>query len=297
MGITRIESVTFGVQDLAMAKRYFEDFGLAPIESGEYGALFRTVENQTVQLRSLDDSGLPPATGAGSTLRETIWGVETAADLDAIAAELTTDRSVRMDAAKTLHSIDDSGFAIGFRVAQETPLQSEPQPANVAGFARRVNAPLDPIGRIAPLRIVHVVFQILKAGHERAAAFYLDRLRFRLSDRSVDAGDFMRCERSLDHHNLLLLHRSDSRSYNHIAFEVRGIDEIMLGGLYMKQQGWKPTRRPGRHFLGSNLHWFFESPCGGRTEYVADMDRLDENWAPRIFEKHPGESIWLFSAD
>jgi hypothetical protein len=71
----------------------------------------------------------------------------------------------------------------------------------------------------------------------------------------------------------------------------------MVGGLPMRECGWKATRRPGRHFLGSNFHWFFENPCGGRTEFIADMDRLDETWEPRIFEKHPGESVWLFSPD
>ena len=43
--------------------------------------------------------------------------------------------------------------------------------------------------------------------------------------------------------------------------------------------------------LGSNFHWFFENPCGGRAEPISDMD----HWEPRVFEKHPGESVWLFS--
>ncbi len=101
----------------------------------------------------------------------------------------------------------------------------------------------------------------------------------------------MRCEASQDHHNLLLLHRADRVEYNHIAFEVAGIDEIMIGGLHMQERGWKALRNPGRHFLGSNYHWFFENPAGGRTEFVADMDRMDE----KLEAADLGKASWRFT--
>jgi hypothetical protein len=83
--------------------------------------------------------------------------------------------------------------------------------------------------------------------------------------------------------------------YGHIAFEVPTFDEVMLGGQYMKQQGWKPANKPGRHIVGSNTYWNFVSPCGGNTEYFSDMDMMDDNWQPRVWEKFPGAHVW--SAD
>ena len=49
---------------------------------------------------------------------------------------------------------------------------------------------------------------------------------------------------------------------------------------------------PGRHILGSNLYWYFSNPSGGNTEYFADMDCMDDNWKPRIWDKNPGFSLW-----
>src|SRR5262249_41191174 len=161
---------------------------------------------------------------------------------EAIGAELSKDRDVRRDASGLLHAKDHSGIPIAFAIARPTPLAVDAPQANVGAIANRVNAPLPRLDRIHPLRLVHVVYHIRKDAREAAAAFYCDRLGFRLSDRSVDAGDFMRCAKSLDHHNLLLLHRADKVEFNHVAFEVRGIDEIMVGGLYMQDCGWKATR-------------------------------------------------------
>lgn len=293
MPVIRVESITFGVEDVARCVQYFQDFGLETLDKGEKGATFATATHQLVEVRAANDPGLPAALEKGSTLRFTVWGVDSAASLEKVAAELSRDRDVRRDSAGVLHTVDESGIPIGFAIAQPRTAKIEPHLVNVGDIAPRVNTPFARIERVYPLRLVHVVYHIKKDNRDRAAAFYQERLGFRLSDRSVDAGDFMRC--SQDHHNLLLLHRADRVEYNHIAFEVAGIDEIMIGGLYMQDRGWKALRNPGRHFLGSNYHWFFENPCGGRTEFVADMDRMDENWKPRIWEKHPGDSLWLFS--
>src|SRR5579863_9400375 len=254
MPILRPESITYGVDDVARGIKYFEDFGLEAVERATIGALFRTLENQTVALRAASDPGLPPALQPGSTVRLTTWGASDAASLDAIGKELSRDREVRRDASGVLHTKDESGLPIAFCVARPEHVSVEPPQANFGPVANRVNKPLPRFERVSPLRLVHVVYHIRKEGRERAAAFYRERLGFRLSDRSVDAGDFMRCAASLDHHNLLLLHRADRVEYNHVAYEVTGFDEIMIGGLHMQNRGWKSLRNPGRHFLGSNFH-------------------------------------------
>ena len=52
-------------------------------------------------------------------------------------------------------------------------------------------------------------------------------------------------------------------------------------------------RKPGRHIMGSNMLWYFNTPCGGRTEYFADMDRLTENWESPIWEENQGYAMWI----
>ncbi len=43
----------------------------------------------------------------------------------------------------------------------------------------------------------------------------------------------------------------------------------------------------GRHFLGSNLFWYFRDPAGNFAEYYADLDQIPDDaewdardWAP-----------------
>jgi hypothetical protein len=286
MKIARVESLVYGVEDVDAGIRYYEDWGLDCVERGARGAEFRMPSGQSIHVRLATDAALPAAPDGGSTLREAIWGVEDAASLEAIGAELARDRDVKADARGGLHARDEAGFAIGFRY------MSKAVKTGVAE-ASRMNRPFDPERRARPTRLGHIVYNIPGKSIERVLGFYIERLKFRLTDRALDTGAFMRCAGSTDHHNLFFATRTDQPSFNHAAFEVRDIDEIILGGKYMKSRGWQANTPVGRHILGSNLFWYFNNPCGGRTEYYADMDQMDDNWKPRIWEKNPGFAMWM----
>ena len=292
MTILRIESLTYGVEEPEVGIRYFEDWGLETVERGSSGAVFRTQENQVVQVRAADDPALPPAPDQGSTLREAVWGVDDAAGLDRIGAELAKDRDVRTDGDGALHARDETGFAIGFRIAERKPYAGPTPELNLVDAMPRLNRRVAADQRAAPIRIGHVVYSVPKEGWMEASDFYVKRLGFRLTDRSMDLGDFLRCEGGRDHHNLGLFHAPNAARIGHVAFEVKDFDEIMFGGTFMRNQGWKPVTHPGRRIVGSNLYWNFRNPCGGATEYFADMDRMDDNWQTRVWEKHPGGDLW-----
>ena len=285
MKILRIEELVFGAEDVAAGTKYFDDWGLETIARSDKGGDFTMPSGQVIKVRAASDGSLPMTNEAGSTLREAIWGVDNNASLDEIATELSRDRNVRRDGDGLLHTVDPHGFAIGFRVAAPRAVP-EPVPAN------RLNRPFDGKQRVKPRRIGHLVYQITRAKEAEGQNFYVDRLGFRISDRSPDFGDFLRAAGALDHHNLGLFNFRDRAGFGHIAFEVSSFDEVMLGGQYMKSQGWKPQNKPGRHIVGSNTYWNFVSPCGGATEYFSDMDMMDDNWQPRIWEKFPGAHIW-----
>jgi catechol 2,3-dioxygenase-like lactoylglutathione lyase family enzyme len=294
MTISRIESVAYGVEDVASGIRYFEDWGLECVERGEHGADFATPAGQSILVRSAADGSLPAAVENGSTLREVIWGMDNGGALERIGAELARDREVSSGADGTLHARDESGFAIGF-------CGMAPSRKSVSGkksaVPARMNHPFDPERRAHPARIGHVVYTVRKKDLEKTSAFYIERLKFRLSDRMPGRGDFMRCPGSNDHHNLFFHTRADRAAFDHLAFEVRDIDEIILGGKFMKSRGWAANTPVGRHILGSNLFWYFKNPCGGRTEYFADMDLMDDDWKPRIWEQHPGFAMWMLDKE
>jgi catechol 2,3-dioxygenase-like lactoylglutathione lyase family enzyme len=293
MTILRIETITYGVEDVEACTRFYSDVGFEKLDASPSGSLFRTPANQNVEIRRLNDPSLPPPTSPGSGIRETTWGVDSHEGLESIGRELSRDREVSVGADGVLHSRDMTGFGIAFKLADVVPVAEWVREYNYPTHINRVNRGLSVHGRPRPVRLLHVAMDIPKDGHDAANDFYLRRLRFKAVDDSRPVGIFMQCEGDLLHHNLLLVHRTDRASTNHVAFEVRDFDEVIEAGNFMTDRGWKESRRLGRHTLGSNVFRFIQAPCGGRIEFAHDMDRMDKSWKTRVWETAPPHHMWM----
>jgi catechol 2,3-dioxygenase-like lactoylglutathione lyase family enzyme len=292
MGIHGIASVTYAVDDVELCTRFFADFGLEPQEATPTRATLLTQEGQSVHLRTLDDPSVPAGLEDGPTIREVVWGVDSADDLRRLGAALAVDRDVREDADGSLHTTDLSGFGLGLAVTAKRPYTGSARLRNSGPDVLRWNDAVDAYGRARPLRISHAALNIHKDGREAATDFYLERLGFRATERVLQSGTFLQAEGDDEHHNLFLCHRPDRPGTNHTSYEVRDFDEVIEGGNHMLAQGWKEARRLGRHTIGSNVFRFFVAPCGGRVEYAADMDRVDAGRETRVHEVTPPHYIW-----
>ena len=293
MGIDRIESVTYAVEDLDECVRFFEDFGLALVHRDDRTAEVATLAGQTFRLDTAPDPRLPPPLEEGPTIREVVWGIDTPAELERLVAVVARDRDVRTTADGVHHTHDESGFGLGLALAR--PAEPDPRrttPANTWGSVGRWNASVTSVGRVAPIRMCHVALNIRKAGADEAVAFYVERLGFTPTDVVKPMGVFLQCEGDDDQHNLLLCHRPDRAGANHVSFEVPGFDDVIEGGNHMVERGWREARRLGRHTVGSNVFRFLHAPCGGRVEYAADMDRVDASYGTRVHETTPPHHIW-----
>jgi catechol 2,3-dioxygenase-like lactoylglutathione lyase family enzyme len=281
MDIVGVDQAIFGVEDLEAARRFCRDYGFTELSHGATGADFEALDGTSVALRLATDPGLPRAPVKGSTGRETVWGVRDKAALDQIGAELSSDRQVSRDAAGVLHATDDDGLAIAFRVTQRHAYKAEPKPFNVPGLppARAINSRA-PYERGNPRTLGHIVFW--SDDPDRSMKFYLDRLKFRMTDHvNNKQGVFARAGGSPDHHNIFFIGRPDATpSFQHLECHFGDFQEVVCGGMYLNQQNWKTARGPGRHVLGSNYYWYFVTPLGGALELSADMDQLDDNWVP-----------------
>ena len=278
MTILGIDAVVYRVEDMARGRRFFDDWGLAKRMSNRGGTIYETESRGQVILRpaSARDDALAGA-DPGCAVREVVWGVSSKAALKAIARELGRDREVRVDPDGGLHSVDACGIGIGFRRARHRGPKVERSPINAAGRRERVDRVGRTYDRARPLRIGHVVFAVPDI--DEAEAFYTERLGFRVSDRYVGRGVFMRCASEGDHHNLFLLKAADGAArIAHLAFEVRDIHEVFGGGMFLKERGWKTAVGPGRHKVSSAYFWYFDNPCGGEAEYFTDMDYLTDAW-------------------
>ncbi|MFG2965597.1 VOC family protein [Streptomyces sp. NPDC048288] len=292
MGIQRIESVTYGIDDLAVCARFFDDFGLYQLELTDEHAVFETRTGQTLHLDTLPGPLLPAPVEDGPTLREVVWGVDTPEELERLVTSAGRDREVRESADGVHHTVDETGFGVGLTLARPRPAPVEPRPANALGHVNRWNTALEPITRVRPLRMCHVALNIPQEGREAAVGFYVDRLGFRPTDVVEPMGVFLQAPGDDDQHTMLLCHRPDRAGINHIAYEVPGFDDVIEGGNFMIEHGWREARRLGRHTIGSNVFRFLHAPCGGRVEYAADMDRADATYGTRVHETTPPHHIW-----
>ncbi len=287
MGIIGIESLVYGVEDVATSTRFFADFGLMPAGPSTGPSRFELPEGSSVVIRPFGDPALPHSAVQGQGVHEVIWGVDRAETLERLVAGLATDREVRRDPDGTAHFQTDIGLAMGLRIFAKRPIASAPDPLNSPGRINRLNTHRKWRKRARPKTIAHVVFQVPE--YNTADAFMCSRLNFRMSDWQRGFGKYLRADGSNEHHNLLLLNANAPipgmdgvTRFHHANFEVEDIDEIMIGANYMTRRGWPASHFGlGRHRIDSALFYYLPCPAGGEAEYGADGDAIDDSWIPR----------------
>jgi catechol 2,3-dioxygenase-like lactoylglutathione lyase family enzyme len=217
-------------------------------------------------------------------LREVIWGVADAADLDRLRASLGAGAEWH-PADRTLRTADPNGLALAFRVTQKRRVDVKGVPINAWGQpGRGVNLRSTFYERAEPIEVGHVVF--FTDGLAEMERFYVGKLGFAVSDRYPGRGVFLRCAPEGGHHDLFLLQPPVAkRGLNHVAFAVRDIHEVFGGGLHVSRCGWDTELGPGRHPISSAYFWYVKNPAGGLIEYYTDEDQLDGAWEPREFQQ------------
>jgi catechol 2,3-dioxygenase-like lactoylglutathione lyase family enzyme len=282
MKIIGPELLVFGVDQLPACSQFLTDYGLKPVGVDARGGRYEALDGTAVEVRAIDDPSLPPALGTGNMFREVVYGVQDAASLAAIRAELSKDRDVQLRADGSIACVDDSGFALRFQLSVRRPYQAPPALVNAPGQAPQRGPNLsavDPAYRPLPRTLSHVVFFVPDAA--RAEAFY-ERIGFKTTDRFAGVGPFMRPAGTLDHHTLFLIQTPPfMRGVEHFTFHMGSINEVLVAGYALVKKGYQSFWGPGRHIFGSNWFWYFNSPLGVHIEYDADMDLHDDAWVAR----------------
>ena len=286
--INGIDTLVYGVGDVAECARFFEDFGLTRDAGEPAGAAgFTLPEGSRVVIRHRDDPALPASALVGDGVREVIWGCRTAGARDALAKGLAEDRAVTQGSDGAAHFVTDFGVAMGLSVFNPLPVVSAPDPVNSPGRINRLNHHRKWRLRAIPKVIAHVVYCV--PDYERGHSFMRERLNFRLSDSQQGFGKYLRADGAIAHHNLLLLNANapipgmdGMLRFHHANFGVEDIDEMMIGANHMKRKGWDASHLGlGRHRIDSALFYYIPCPAGGEAEYGTDADAVDDGWVPR----------------
>lgn len=283
MKIIGPDYLVFGVDNVDACVQYLTDYGLKPDKLDETGGYLKALDGTGIEIRHRDDPRLPKAMETANTLRETVYGVADEATLQAIEAELSKDRTVVRGEDGVLRAVDDMGFALGFRITLRRPLAMPGEISNAPGakLGRAINSlgASDDMPAL-PRSLSHVVYFV--PDHAKAEAFY-NRLGFVCTDRFVDTGPFLRPAGTQDHHTLFLIQTPPfMKGIEHFTFHMGGPTEVMIAGTRFVEKGYESFWGPGRHQLGSNWFWYFNSPMGCHVEYDADMDLHDERWTARV---------------
>ncbi len=287
MSILGIDAIRYASADLATCRRFFTDWGLKPVADDGGELVFESLNGCRVGVADPATPGLPPGIEADPTLREVVWGVETAADLDRLRPLLRAQPGF-VDEGARIGCTDPNGLAVRFQVSVKRKVDLQGTRANTWDRRERVDSPGTIYERAAPIEVGHVVFFV--ADLAATEAFYRS-IGFVTSDRYPGRGAFMRCAPRGGHHDLFLLGTPDGRrGLNHVAFTVRDIHEVFGGGLQFSRCGWETQLGPGRHPISSAYFWYFRNPAGALCEYYADEDELTEAWQPRDFE--PGPTVF-----
>jgi len=140
----------------------------------------------------------------------------------------------------------------------------------------------DTVG-VRPRKFEHIT---VKSTRKAEMEVFLERLGFRLSDRSGDSISWFRC--GPEHHGFSVI-AADSDQLQHYAWQIDDWDAIRRIGDHLARNGKTFLWGPGHHGIGDNYFCYFFDDDGAVVEYSAAMLRVDDehSYVPRTWPDEP----------
>ncbi|HEY7991777.1 MAG TPA: VOC family protein [Stellaceae bacterium] len=195
------------------------------------------------------------------------------ASVDALAQNLLR---AGVTAISEPHRLDSPGGGYGFRCFDLDGHALEISCDVAPSTPRALNA-----GESIPAILSHVVLHTPDV--KKTVAFYEEALGFKVSDWLGEFMCFMRCDEV--HHSIAFV--PGPPSLNHIAYEMRDIDEMMRGAGRLIKAKVPLKWGPGRHVAGNNTFSYFHDPVGNTLEYTAAVDRVGADWKATTYTPSP----------
>jgi catechol 2,3-dioxygenase-like lactoylglutathione lyase family enzyme len=273
--IADVSHVRFTAPDLGEMQVFLEQFGMTPVSSTD-GVLYVRGAG-TAPFLHATAKGEPGFAALG--LR-----ADSVEDLDRLAeAEGAAVEELHAPGGgKVVRLRDPDGRLVevvaGQTVAEPLPLEPE-STRNTASSHPRVRQAVRL--RTGPASVVRLGHCVLEVSDFRALeAWYKSRFGLITSDEIEMApgtamGAFLRCDRGdtpTDHHTLFLLQSPRGPGFNHAAFEVAGMDDLMRGHTHLKNARRQAAWGVGRHILGSQIFDYWKDPWGHELEHWTDGD-------------------------
>jgi catechol 2,3-dioxygenase-like lactoylglutathione lyase family enzyme len=280
--VSDIAFVRYAVPDLDRMEQFLHDFGLRTVRKTST-ALYSRACGDAAYCHVAQKADAPATLGFG-------LHAQSAEDLREIAREFgaAVEDSPEPGAGQRVRLKDPAGFSVDIVHGQQRSavIQSRaPIALNPATQRKRLGRTV----RTAPepsqvQRLGHIA--LLVTDYKACRAFY-EKLGLIPSD-SFYAGDpsnviasFMHCglgEKFTDHHTVAVISSPDgSNRFDHSAFEVLDIDDVMQGQAYLKTRNYEHAWGVGRHVQGSQIFDYWRDPWGQKHEHWTDGDLVNRD--------------------
>jgi catechol 2,3-dioxygenase-like lactoylglutathione lyase family enzyme len=278
MSVTKavdVAHVRFTAPDLGRMRDFLVEFGLTEVP-GPDGALYMRGAGPAPFLHATaqGDAGF-----AGLGVR-----LASLADLDRLAEaeHLEIEPLNAPGGGRVVRLRDPDGYLVeavaGQTEAAPLPLGDAPIWNSARAYDRRRATKRIAAGPAQVLRLGHGVLNV--SNFRASEAWYKDRFGFITSDEiavspEFSIGAFLRCDRGpalTDHHSLFLMQAPSGPGFNHAAFEVADLDDLMRGHAHLAAAGREPAWGVGRHLLGSQVFDYWRDPWGHKLEHWTDGD-------------------------
>ena len=278
MSTIKIEDVAFvrfRAPDLGAMRSFLEDFGLTAVEATDRRLVMRGAS--TAPVLHVTEFGEPGLAGLA-------FRAASVADLERLAAAegATVEDLALPGGGRVARLSDPDGHRVEI-VAGQAPVPPLGLPTsqrwNLAAERQRLGVTkCVPAGPAHVVRLGHVVLNV--SDFRTSERWYKDRFGFITSDEvqvspEFALGAFLRCDRGetpTDHHTLFLAQSPKGPGFNHAAFEVADLDDLMLGHQRLKEAGRHAEWGVGRHILGSQVFDYWRDPWGHTLEHWTDGD-------------------------
>ena len=278
MSTIRIEDIAFvrfRVPDLVQMRGFLEDFGFIIADADDRRIISRGYGASPVV--HIAERGEPGFAGVGFRTAS-VEDLQTLSRAEGVAVE-------PFDAPGGGHRVvlrDPDGHPVEV-VAGQTPADPLPLPERQPWNSGLGKGRLRQTKRVTAsashlLRLGHTVLNV--SNFRVSEAWYKERFGFLTSDEiaispEFSVGAFLRCDRGdapTDHHTLALMQSPRGPGFNHAAFEVVDLDDLMLGHQRLKDAERKAEWGVGRHLLGSQVFDYWRDPWGHTLEHWTDGD-------------------------
>lgn len=278
MAVIKVEDVAyvrFAAPDLEAMQAFLEDFGLVKAER----------RGERLYMRGHDGAPFVHVTEMGEPgFRAVGFRAESVEDLARLAASEGAEVEA-LDApggGQVVRLTDPNGHRVEVVAGQASaPAEAfAPRPAWNSWEARARTRQVKRTGAGAAhvIRLGHVVLNVID--FRASERWYKERFGFITSDEialspEFSVGAFLRCDRGetpTDHHTLFLVQSPKGPGFNHAAFEVRDLDDLMAGHTHLTGAARTPAWGVGRHVLGSQVFDYWRDPWGHTLEHWTDGD-------------------------